>query len=234
MSGSVDPGSVLKAGWRSLILKFGGAVLILAMIAVIASFFVTVTHEDAVHYLGRTSASQLSTLHPGALYAVDDHRILGSYLCEYAVEEGDIIEAPPRHYEFYNQAGVMLPFLAALNTSLWGGTETSQDWGESEAFYRKWEVREVSFISSRRPVKKICEQRVVQALNSGKKVCSVNSVINRLGDNAPYAVQFDNFCLIKCNSDDSTVCRPAEFPQLDDIAWTTRMKGRLDLITQSP
>lgn len=220
---------------KRLVLRFGGAALILAFVAIVMSFFVTVTHEDAVYYLERKSAIRLSNPRPGALYAVDDQHIFGNYLCEFETKDGDLIgtEASPRYYEFYNQAGMLLPSLAALNTTLVGGGEDSQDWGENGAFYRKWQVLEVTFIGSHRPIKENCQENVTQALNNGKKVCSIDAVMIRHNDGAPYAVKFDNFCLVRC-AEDGTPCHPEEFPQLDDVAWTTRLKRQLDLITGGP
>ncbi len=134
---------------KQLVLRFGGAMLILACVAVVMSFFVTVTHEDAVYYLDRKSAIQLLNPRPAALYAVDEQRIFGNYLCEYEIEDGDIlVEESPRYYEFYNQAGLLLPSLAALNTILVGGGENAQDWSVNGAFYRQWQVRDFTFISS--------------------------------------------------------------------------------------
>jgi len=218
---------------KQLILRFGGAALILACVAVIMSFFVTVTHEDAVYYLDRKSAIQLLNPKPAALYAVDEQRIFGNYLCEYQIEDGDIFEESPRYYEFYNQAGMLLPSLAAFNTILVGGGENAQDWSGNGAFYRQWQVRDFTFISSQRPIKKNCARNVTQAIDSGKKVCSLDAVMIRHDDGAAYAVKFNSFCLVKC-AEDSTSCHPEEFPPLDDVAWTTRLKHQLDLITGGP
>ena len=88
-SHAVDSGSAAKGGGHgivtasrhSLVLMSGRATLILVFVAVVTSFFVTVTHEDVLHYIGRKNAILLSNPEPGALYAVDDQQIFGNYLC---------------------------------------------------------------------------------------------------------------------------------------------------------
>jgi hypothetical protein len=227
--------SAVKAGGHGLILRFGGATLILACVAVVMSFFVTVTHEDAVYYLDRKSAIRLSNPRPGALYAVDGQQIFGDYLCEFEAENGDIIgaEASPRYYEFYNQAGELLPALAALNRILVDNDKSLQHQGENRTSYRKWQVRELTFINSLRPIKKSCELNVIRALDQGKRVCGINAVMIRHDDEAPYAVKFNNSCLIKC-AENGAPCHPEGFPHLNDAAWTTRLKHQLDLITGGP
>lgn len=224
-----------KAGLYGLFLKFGGAALIMIIIAVLASFLVTVTHEDAVYYLERKSAIKLTNPKPGALYAVNERRILGSYLCELEVENDDVVRAEsPRRYAFYNQAGILLPALTELNTGLVAEDKNLQDLSADGAFHRRWYVREDVLTGSGRAIKKNCEKEVLQAIDNGKKVCRVDAVMIRHGDGAPYAVKFNNHCIVKCPEEKTGCSQREEFPQLDDVAWTTRLKHELDLISGGP
>lgn len=209
--------SLMRSGWKNIDPKVRIALMAI-FTAVVVSFICTLSHKDVLYYLKRTNANPLSNVKPGALYAIDDNRVHGSYLCEFEVREGDVEETGPQSLEFYNQVGKLLPMLASL-----GGFEVANN-----AFTRTWYYKELTFTNDRRPIKSACESFVKQAMESGKKVCPINAVMLRPKDGTIYAVKFHDQCLTPNCADCSSVDRPSH---LIDAHWTTRLKGLLGVIT---
>ncbi len=227
-----EPAPTKRFSFGRLFVLGGGTVLVLVFVVVVASFFTTVSYEDAAVASKRLSAMELTDPRPGKLFVFRDGEIEDRPVCHIVLGEGDILGQDAVHrYEFVNVVGRLAPIVAGLSAALTGGEADMPDVGDSELFKRVWIAKEVYVESfDKKQMATGCAPDALRAIQSGAQVCAVDSAIVAAGDGATvFAIGFRSNC-VRPLQEESAGHSAEKLRLADDVKWTTWIKDTLDLI----
>lgn len=221
----------------------GGLLLVFGIVTIILSFFVS-TREDAITLLERHDPNKLSMPTLGQIYQISGNAISSTPTCSFKLPE-NLVEGGQRKitYTFYNVAGRAIPFLANLNSLMFGGVDGGVEINEENPFELIWSTTESHIpVFKGLMLKGGCEAELAALLKTQITTCTIASVLGSVDNPGNiYVVQFYQKCNVYCanptsRTDDSTpkACgnlpKRVERPVIDNTPWRTALKITIGLV----
>lgn len=217
---------------RGVFILGGGLALVVVVLSIVVSFFVTVTYQDAILKTKRISVLELTDPSPGKLFEIVDGEIKGRPLCNLVLTDDDLRGRDKTHiYNFFNVTSRIVPFIASINSVFLKHKKPESQVPNTTPFERVWIAKELYVQSfDNIEMNPDCTQDVRNALNSGAKVCTIDrAIVSADANQTVYAIGFKDKCLIMCPENRNN-CQSDKFDILVDVKWTTKVKDWLDLI----
>lgn len=217
---------------RGVFILGGGITLVVVILSIVVSFFVTVTYQDAVLKTEHISARKLTDPRPGKLFEIVDGKILGRPLCNLVLTDSDISGRDKIYrYKFSNVIGRVVAFIVNINSAVSERKKPEVQPSNTALFERVWVAQEIYVQSfSQKQIDPACERDVFTALESGAKVCTVERAIVSTDTTNVFAVGFKKMCLVTACQEKNNNCQINNFDISEDVKWTTKLRHALDLI----